>query len=549
MEIERSFATFQGLIAISEEFLGKQRYVQAAVSAQIGALYAAYNHPGEFASPRLECVLRTIGKRVAAASGPSTVRGRRDNPQQRVLHVLTAAKDVGGDSRYMWRLIQGNPKRCHSVALTYQLNFDVPTLLEEAVASRGGRVHVLDREGADAIQRARALRKIARDVDVVFLHVYVEDVVPVIAFADKAGLPPIVFVVQADHQFWVGVSVCDVFVHLRKSGMRLSEQRRGIDPARMAPLLPIPLDSTAAKTPRSDARKLRPEAKNKIGISDGTVLLLSIARAIKYMPIGSAPSFAEVMIPIINMHSNAVLLVIGPADADEWMVAFQRTGGRIRALGQRSDTQVFYEAADIYLDSFPFASNTSLLEAGSFGLPLVSYFPYSGESAVLGPSAPGLDGTVVRTTNLNDYESTVSRLIEQKDFREKLGECTRKGIAVMHVGERWNQTLEAVFQTIRAVSPMEAASGGSSEESRVGELDLLLNQYYSRHFPLGWVIGWYARHLPYGSRLQLLLKMLRLSRSFVFSMFLPSWMARWVGGRLGRWRDLRVIARWLSAKA
>jgi hypothetical protein len=66
---------------------------------------------------------------------------------------------------------------------------------------------------------------------------------------------------------------------------------------------------------------------------------------------------------------------------------------------------------------------------------------------------------------------------------------------------------------------------------------------------LGWAISWYARRLPYRSRLQLLTKMLRLDRSFPFSLFLPDWVQRTLGGRLGGWRRLPLLGRWLSSKA
>ena len=538
-QIDRVFATFEGLLGIAETFLAKQRYRQAAVSAEIAALYASYNHPGQFASPRLERLLRIIGHRTVDDSAMACGRGTPDGTIRRVLHVLTAAKDVGGDSRFVWRWIQRDVERCHSVALTSQLDFDVPAPLVEAVAERHGRVHVLDRERTPSVQRAQALRRIARDADVVFLHVYPEDVVPTIAFADKTELPPIVFVVQADHQFWVGVSVADLFVHLRESGERLSETRRGVDRSKIV-RLPIPLDAKVAQASKAAAKKA-------VGLSEDTVVMLSIARSVKYEPIESARHFAEVLTPILNKYRNAVLFVVGPSNENQWKAAGQRTDGRIRVLGERSDTAGLYEAADIYLDSFPFSSNTSLLEAGSFGVPLVTYFPYSAEAAVLGAGSPGLDANLIRADNLEDYRANVSRLIEESSFRAKVGQLTGSDITLRHVGNNWNKALESMYLTVVCSVP-KAETNDTADESRAEELDLLLNRYYSRHVPLEWVIGWYARDLPYRLRRQLLFEMLRFSRSFAFSMFLPDWIRKSVGGRLRGWRRLPVVAHWLAAR-
>lgn len=539
-QIKRALLTFQSLVGVAEEFLKEGKYLQAAVSVQIAAYYASYNHHGAFVSEKLEEILRTIGKRATDAASLSRVRAGSDGTVKRVLHVLTAARDVGGDTRFVWRWIQRDPGRSHSVALTCQLNHEVPRLLLEAVSRTGGTCHVLDDpKGTNLIRRAQALRGIAGNTDAVFLHVYPEDVVPLMAFADKKGMPRIVFVVQADHQFWLGASISDLFVHLRESGMLLSKERRGIERERMA-FLPITLEPIHSQASRS-------EAKENIGFSEDTVVLLSIARAVKYTRIGR-PSFAEAAANVLDKHKNAVLLVIGPDNVDQWKIAHQKTGGRIVALGRRSDTRVYYEAADIYLDSFPFSSNTSLLEAASHGLPLVSYFPYSQETDVLGAGAPGFDRTLLRMRSMRDYEEIISRLIEDREYRVQIGERTKREVVRMHSGEGWNHYLQELYRII-TVTPSRSVAWNGSDRDRSGELDLVLNRFYSANAPLGWVIGLYARHLPYGLRLQLLGRMLKVNRSFSFSMFLPKWLEKRLGGRIRGWRQLPWINRWLSAKS
>lgn len=546
-EVEGAFSTFQDLVGISARFLGLRRHREAAAAAQIAAMYASYNHPGAFVSPRLERVLQAIAVAELPAAGAGVARTKVADPLSspaRVLHVLTAAKDVGGDSRFVWRWIQRDRERRHSVALTYQLDFAVPRSLSDVVSTAGGTVHVLDRGGAHAIQRAASLRQAATEADVVFLHVYPEDVVPVMAFADRAGLPPIVFVAQADHQFWMGLSACDLFVHLRESGRLLSRRRRGIDSAVM-PSLPIPLDaveSSASPEPLSKA-----QARRQLGLPTDAVVLLSIARAIKYEPIGDTPGFAEVLSEVVGRHDNAIMLVVGPDEVGQWKTGSARTNGRIRAMGQRSDTAAFFAASDIYLDSFPFSSNTSLLEAGSCGLPLLSYFPYSEASSVLGAGAPGLDDCLTTATDLVvDYPQKVSALIENAGLRQEIGLRTSRQIARLHVQEGWNEALESVYRSVRDRPKWTPVT--ADDQARCEELDLLLNRYYSRHVPLGWIVGWYARHLPYLVRVRLLIGLMKQDRSFTFSMFLPDPIARALGGRLRGWRRLPVLGRWLTMR-
>jgi glycosyltransferase involved in cell wall biosynthesis len=537
--IPTAFATLQELLDLSQDCLEHRKYAQAVASAQMAALFAAYNHPGQFGSARLERILRRIGTDAIPPNSGSTAR--RSCKVERVLHVLTAAKDIGGDSRFVWRWIQRDTGRRHSIALTEQLYFKVPGQFTDGVSARGGSIHVLDTAGAEPLERARALRRLASDADVVFLHVYVEDVIPVIAFASRAGLPPIVFVVQADHQFWTGLSVCDLFVHLRESGKRLSQARRGIDASRIA-TLPIPLE------PSSAAGVGKSAAKRALGCPEDTVLLLSIARAIKYQPIdGTVPSFPSALAPMINRHPNAMLLVVGPGQTGDWEEAARTTGGRIRALGQHSDTARLYEAADVYLDSFPFASNTSLLEAASYGVPLLTYFPYSEEAAVLGAGAPGLDSCLLRAESLEAYAAILTSLITDREARARNGRIARENIASVHMGAGWIQSLEALYRDVQMAAldtPVEIPQDGPHE----GQLDCLLHSYNSPHFPLGWIVDWYARRLPYWCRVQLLIRILAITRSFAFSLFLPRSVQARVGGRLGSWRRLPAVSRWLSAR-
>ena len=191
LEVDRTFKTFQSLIAIGQCLLQKERPLQAAVTAQIAAHYASYNHPGQFYSLRLEELIRAISDYESPHSRLSAGYTFKHRDIKRVLHVLTAAKPVGGDSRYVWRWIRRDPHRQHFVALTQQMAHEVPRPLLDAVAMANGSVHVLDSERENVLKRAQKLRRIAESFDVVVLHVYPEDVVPLIAFASMISAPGI----------------------------------------------------------------------------------------------------------------------------------------------------------------------------------------------------------------------------------------------------------------------------------------------------------------------------------------------------------------------
>ena len=70
---------------------------------------------------------------------------------------------------------------------------------------------------------------------------------------------------------------------------------------------------------------------------------------------------------MFERRTDALLLAAGPSPDADWMPAGERTGGRIRALGRLPEVTLLHEAADVYVDSFPFSSLTSLLKQAATG--------------------------------------------------------------------------------------------------------------------------------------------------------------------------------------
>jgi glycosyltransferase involved in cell wall biosynthesis len=462
-----------GLESLAGEALDRGRYDAAAAYAQVAADYAWHNHPGVFASPRLEGILREIGHRVLpAADGPGRVRTAAGRPAT-VLHVLTEAGAIGGHTRFAWRWIRQDRGPSHSVVLTAPLPGSPPRALEESVALGGGEVHVLG--GTSLVGRARTLREVAASFDLVALYVHPFDVVPAIGFSGPTH-PPVVLVNHADHVFWVGAAVADVVASIRRSGLLLAQRRRGIASARCA-LLPVPVD-VAART------RTRTEAKAALGYPEAAVLLLTVGQAYKYRPLRGV-SFLDTAGPVVEDNPEALLVAVGPSEDDAWRAARERTGGRIRALGPRHDVAAFYQAADVYLDPWPLGSLTSLVEAASFGVPGVSLRLGGRDAEILCSDPPGLSEHLVRASTVPEYRAALSRLVEDPRHRRRAGEGARVGVLRTHTGRGWRRHLDDVYARAGAGPPASAfpASGDSGRPDRLDEL-----VYEVQSYP-----GWSAR--------------------------------------------------------
>jgi hypothetical protein len=449
--IQKNFEEFHVLVAQAKKFMERGQYNAAAVYAEIAALHATGKHSGIFTSPQLEDVLLRIGHKVIEVSDNSSEWVSSPCFPQNILHVVTAVKGIGGLTKMIWRWISQDKDRSHSVVLTRQDAAKIPDALKEAVNASHGKIYILNErfDNFELIAQAKWLRELGSKVDLIVLHIHNFDVVPLIAFANRSKTPHILFLDHADHLFWLGAGISDIVISLRESGQRLAQEYRGISPDRSV-LLPIIIDP-----PQRVFSRL--EAKQKIGIPEDSILLLSIARSIKYKTIDGI-SFADAHIPLLRQHERAFLIVIGAGYRADWSNAIEQTHGRIIVYPEREDTAIFHQAADIYVDSFPFVSTTSTLEAAGYDVPLVSRFPYSDKSRIIGNDMPGLIDNLIRAKNLQEYTKKLSHLIIDQNFRLELGKATSQKVKEIHIESHWQNKLLEIYTystTISKVRPTQ----------------------------------------------------------------------------------------------
>lgn len=486
--------TFDELLSLAEASTLKEHYVTGAALAQIAARIAFPTHVGLFSSPRLERVLALLADSLPRHK----VRTQRRIPRREVLHVLTYARPTGGDTRSVWRWIRADPESRHSVAVTSQAHFagvyDIPSDLTRAVADSGGRIHILGASAASPLKQAAELRPLASDADVVFLNLWPHDIVPSIALGADCDTPTYL-VNQSDHTFWIGAGVSHAIIHLRDQPSDFLQHRRHLAQHRGL-FLPIPLELPPQIPTKAEARQA-------LGLHEETVVLLTIASPFKFSGEG-AFSLLDLVEPVISTSAReVVLMAVGPVAEGPWESARKRCAGRFRPLGTRYDNDELYAAADIYLDSAPFSSSTSMLEAGLRGVPVVAFRNPDADLALLGPGAPGLSGVMVVASEPADYRTRLQELIDDRHSRQSRGQATRTKIVELHAGRGWMEALEALYR--RAESRSTRGCLLQAEDSR-GEssLDLaLLTLYGSATIP-GYVRGLarnYIGELPYSERL------------------------------------------------
>lgn len=411
----------------------------------------------QLVSSELEELLLAIAKILPV---PVVInKPRHGNSGQRWLHVLSKAYVSGGHTALVTRWIENAPSHeRHSLVLTFDDGLSVEKL-SHAVSGSGGTVTALG--SIDSfIDRANSLRAIAwHEADIVVLHIHMHDVVPTVAFGIKNG-PPVMLVNHADHTFWVGASIADRVINIRESGENFTKLFRGVSRNTQLPI-PIPDDQEHSAIFK---QTIRSETRTALNIPLSATVLLTIGTGFKYNPIGNI-DFLSAILKVFKSTPDIYLVAIGPSSENPlWKNASDLTNGHIMALGQQSDLWKYHQAADIYVEGFPFGSLTALLEAAISGLPCVKAPKICPPPFV----SDGISINIIEAPNdIEAYMSTITHLIQNPTERNELGIKLQGSVRnYHHCSDSWvryladvNKNLEKhVIYPLDVIHPLDKKS-------------------------------------------------------------------------------------------
>ena len=517
--LDGNWATFGRLVALSERRLQDGRRERAAVDAMTAATFAWCNPTGVFASARLERVLARLGT-TGLPPAPVRPSSSAADDRPRVLHVASQLYDTGGHTQMLANWLRLDAARRHHLCVTGQQGRAVPRKITDALGGPDD-LSLLDEPFRGLVDRAASLRTLAAGFDHVLLHVHPNDVVACIAFAHRpAGGPEVLLVNHADHVFWLGSTVADRIVNLRHSGAALNVERRGIAEGRNA-LLVRPLHLGARERTREEARAV-------LGIDPEHVVVASAADTYKYgAPEGE--SLLDVLLPVLRASPTTRLHVAGPAPDGDWAVLADEGLGK--AWGVLPEVRTLMEAADVYVDSYPFSSLTSMLEAAALDVPVLTLRKGGEEVAVLCADTPELDDHLVVARSADELASEVSSLVLDPGRRERLGAATGDAVRRAHADGAWESLVDKVLAGAGVVSGSVCGSVSGSPPTevprRTGSLDRRLLEVMRHGVGQGLTgtLDVMAPQLPWSLRVSTAVRLLRRRKARV-ALLLPAPWAR-----------------------
>jgi glycosyltransferase involved in cell wall biosynthesis len=331
--------------------------------------------------------------------------------------------------------------------------------------------------------RALDLRQIAAGFDIIVLHIHPFDPLPILALS-WPNRPPTIFLNHAPHLFWLGRSISDVVTFGRDAAKEICVARRGIDPDACF-FLPVVIDPENTKaTARDDIRR-----ELQVGARD--LLLITVASESKLQTVGSH-DLGETVIEAISADPNIVWRVVGPSPNGRWAEFAERTEGRVRAVGVRDDHGL-YAAADVFVDSYPFASRTAMFDAAAAGIPLLAPRWHPPAATILSSWGSPVDAAILPF----DDELSLARqlrILRKEKTRRRWGR-----LAAERISESYRATWVARLNDLYAFAAERASLRndlGSARhplpaETQPNDLDRYLRQIYSVTEVQRVLLGWH----------------------------------------------------------
>jgi len=487
----RSSKEFSRALDRAKKAVASGRPELAVGWCRYAASVAWFVNPGFFYCHEMEQLLAEIGQkhlRPAPVPRPSAEAPRR------FLHVMSTAFESGGHTRAVSRWIEICAQHAylerHSILISMQGDDPLPVWLRDSAQRTGGEFIEIP-SGTSWLQMAAKIRSKALEFDAVVLHTHPNDPLPNLAFHDQAM--PVLFFDHADDAFVLGLEAAQVVAELR--AVRIDFAARYGSPPAQKVLLPLPLlDDQYALCGKSEAR-------TKLGLPTDAVIALTIGHKLYFTPIPGY-SFAAVVQSLCAGNSRVLIVAVGLSESEPFPELAQSMGGRFMPVGRITDRdrlELYYRAADVYMDAYPIGSGTAVLDAALHGLPVQRLFnPYE---RLMWSDDPGLDSVLRGDSGQDEYVARVLEWLEwPEEKRLELGACFRAAVLRDHCGASWK--LKWLEPAVRALKAPSATSRQRTDGEEYPSL-MMAGFESCGDWPAGMLVAWAALSGPLPLRIRL----------------------------------------------
>jgi hypothetical protein len=171
-------------------------------------------------------------------------------------------------------------------------------------------------------------------------------------------------------------------------------------------------------------------------------------------------NFFRTGLKILKRNRAAHLYLAGVSECEAAPYLGEGPCDRFHCLGPVEEPAIYQAAADVYLEGFPYGSQTALLESALAGAPAVA--AYDPPCQLLVTQDDPIDDVLVTPRDEQEYIDRASQLIENGSLRREMGDEFRRRLLAAHTGEGWLARLNAIYAELDSKTHRPAAIGATA---------------------------------------------------------------------------------------
>ncbi|UZT96669.1 hypothetical protein ODZ84_15745 [Chryseobacterium fluminis] len=415
---------FESCVKTAEKLFEEGLYEDCINYIEKTASFGWFNFSCYYKCEKLEILLAKIQQKIL----PDFFQQKKHGKTNKILHICSVVYTSGGHSKLLYNWIKNDTSKKHTV-LSTRLSLEE---LQEVSHFHLGDFEGLEQISVQASSKIESVNLLNQlplnDYEAIILHIHPDETITNIVLSQKDIITPVCLVNHADHVFWLGTSIVDILLQIRESNISIDTDRRGIAPERQF-FLPIPVE-------------------NSSNINDGntssTLQILSTGTAYKYKPTENY-NFLQEAHKIVEKHPNVIFNIVG-ISPDTWYIKdFHHERIVLHGIISSTELASLEEKTHIYVEGFPMASFTALLQAALRKIPFVLHYR---PLLLFKLFSENKENAIIYPNNLEQWHDMMDRLILDKKYRAETLENQYQYILNNFSIDVWKSRINNLYEII-----------------------------------------------------------------------------------------------------
>ncbi|CAM2919062.1 hypothetical protein DRF59_03020 [Chryseobacterium flavum] len=392
---------FDSCILIAQRLFKEELYEDCINYIEKTASFGWFNFSGYYKSEHLETLLTKIQKKIF----PLSSQPKKKEKTNKILHICSEIYTSGGHSKLIYSWITNDKLKKHTI-LSTRLSVDEIAAISKFHLPDFNDLEHLSVKSPSKIESIKLLNQLPlNEYDVILLHIHPNETITSIVLSQEAITTPVCFINHADHVFWLGTSISDVVLQIRESNISIDAERRGIPKERQL-FLPIPVMSS-----------ININEKPTID-HNNTINILSTGTAYKYKP-NEQYNFLREAYKTIEENPEVIFNIVGINPDSSYAQEYQHKRIIYHGIVSSSDLAELEKKTDIYVEGFPMASFTALLQTALRKIPFILHYK---PLPLFKLFSENKEYCIRYPEDLQEWRQTLNKLIREKKYREEIAQ-------------------------------------------------------------------------------------------------------------------------------